>query len=344
MLKFVSVIIPCRNEAQFIAKCLDCVLEQDYPRARMEILVAEGGSADGTRKILESYTKSFPLVRWFDNPGKTSPCGLNILIRQARGEIIIRLDAHARYPQNYISKCVGYLIETGADNVGGVCVTLPGADTLTARAISLALSCRFGMGDALFRTGVNVPTSVDTVPFGCFRRGVFDKVGLFDEDLVRSQDCELNHRIIKNGGKIVLIPEIISYYYARENFQKLATSYAQYGYFKAFTAVKLGGVFTVRQFIPGIFVGSLWVLLTLSCVYPFFFWIFLCDLAAYALADILFSARSALKNGVRMFPLLFVAFFLIHVSYGYNYLRGVLDFWVLKKHTGRKITDMPLTR
>ncbi len=341
---FISVIIPCRNEERFIAKCLDCILGQNYPQGKMEILIADGGSTDDTRKILEVYAQKFPQVRWFDNPGKIVPTGLNILIRQTKGKIIVRMDAHNEYPEDYISKCVKALIEHKADNVGGLWITRPSANTLTAKAIALAVSTGFGVGNVSYKLGVKVATAVDTVPFGCFRRDIFDKVGLFDEDMVRAQDSELNHRIIKSGGKIMLIPDIFSYYHARDSFSKLLRMYSQYGYFKVFTAVKLGSVFTVRQLIPAIFVSSVLLLAVLGIVQPVFWWLFVADLGVYAAANILFSAKLAMKEDVRLFPFLVWAFCLIHACFGFNYLRGVVDFWFLKKHLHMKISDLPLTR
>ncbi len=341
---FVSVIIPCRNEEKFIAKCLDCVLGQDYPKGQFEILVADGRSSDDTRKILVDCAEKFPQVRWFDNPGKIVPTGLNILIGQSKGEIIVRLDAHSEYPKDYVSKCVNALIEHKADNVGGLWITRPGADTLTAKAIALAVSSGFGVGRVSYKLGVKKPMAVDTVPFGCFRREVFDRVGLYDEEMVRSQDCELNHRILKSGGKILLIPDIVSYYCARDTFTKLISLYAQYGYFKTFAAVKLGGVFTIRQFIPALFAGSVFLLLVLGFVHSFFWLLLVGELMVYALANIFFSAKLASREDVRLFPYLVWAFCLIHAVFGLHYLRGVLDFWILKKHLRHKISDLPLTR
>ncbi|MFH0855449.1 MAG: glycosyltransferase [Candidatus Omnitrophota bacterium] len=340
----VSIIIPCRNEEKFIGKCLNSVLTQDYPQNQMEILVADGRSIDGTRKILDNYVLKFPLVRWLDNPKMIVPSGLNILIRQAKGEIIIRMDAHNKYPKDYISKCVKYLNEYRVDNVGGIWITLPGADTLIAQAIAKATSCGFGVGNVSYKLGVKEPTYVETVPFGCFFKKTFDKVGLFDEDMVRAQDSELNHRIIKNGGKILLVPDIVSYYYARETFRKMVRMYSQYGYFKAFTAVKLGGVFTVRQFIPALFVASVLFLSLGSIFYTVFGFLLCLDIGAYLLANIVASVKLSFGKDWRLFPLLVWAFILIHFTFGFNYLRGILDFWILRKHLRIKLSDLPVTR
>ncbi|MEI8345073.1 MAG: glycosyltransferase family 2 protein, partial [Candidatus Omnitrophota bacterium] len=255
---FVSIIIPCRNERKYIGPCLDCVLAQDYPREAMEVLVVDGVSSDGTREVLERYSAKHTFIRILDNPQKITPCALNIGIKRSRGDIIIRLDAHAYYPPEYVSRCVKHLNEFKVDNVGGVWITLPGADTIQAKAIAIVLASNFGVGNSLFRIGgLTEPTLVDTVPFGCFKRKVFDEIGLFDEDLIRNQDDEFNARLIKHGGKVLLIPEIWSEYYARATLAQLWRMYYQYGYFKPLASIKLGKVTTWRQLVPAFFIVSL---------------------------------------------------------------------------------------
>ena len=197
----ISVICPIYNEERYIGKCIDSVLEQDYSKEDMEVLFVDGMSTDRTREIVVEYAGRYPFVRLLDNPGRIVPAALNIGIGAAKGEVIIRLDAHAIYPKNYFSVLVRKLNELRADSVGGVCRTLPVRDTSVCRAIAMALSSSFGMGNSYFRIGATKEMCVDTVPFGCFRREVFDKIGLFDEELVRNQDDEFNGRIVKNGGQ-----------------------------------------------------------------------------------------------------------------------------------------------
>jgi glycosyltransferase involved in cell wall biosynthesis len=341
---FISIIIPCRNEEDYITGCLDSVLAQDYPGDKMEILVADGMSTDDTKKIILDFEKKHPSIHYFENPKKIVTMGLNILIKQAKGEFILRMDAHTEFPKDYVSKCVKYIQEYNVDNVGGIIVTLPGNNTLRAQAIALAMSSTFGVGNSYFRTGTKEPRMVDTVPFGCFRKEVFDKVGLFDEDMVRSQDAEFNLRLIKNGGKILLAPDIVSHYYARDSFIKLITMYAQYGYFKSLSAAKLGKIMGIRQMIPALFVGSLLVLVLGAILFKPLIWLFLFELGLYLAANSYFSFKISLKNSPFLLPFLVWSFILIHFTFGYNYLRGIIDFWILKKHLHRKITDLPLTR
>ncbi len=211
---FVSIIIPCRNEKNFIGQCLESIAKQTYPKENLEVLVIDGISSDGTKEIVKTYIEKYPFIKLLENPKKYTPFGLNIGIREARGEVVARMDAHASYEKEYISKCVYYLQKYGADNVGGQMVTRSRNDTVFGRAVVAALSNRFGVGNAIFRVGAKEPTLVDTVFGGCYRREVFDKIGYFDENLPRGQDMDLNLRLRKFGGKILLVPEIKSFYYA----------------------------------------------------------------------------------------------------------------------------------
>ncbi|MEN6451593.1 MAG: glycosyltransferase family 2 protein, partial [Thermoguttaceae bacterium] len=184
----VSVIVPCRNEAAWIERCLESIAANDFPKDQMELLVLDGMSTDGTRAIIGQSAPKFPWMRLLDNPRKTAPAAMNIGIAAARGKIVVRMDAHNEYPSDYISKLVYWLEKSGADNVGGVSAVCPSNDTAAAKAIAFGCSHFLGVGNARYRIGVTKPTEVDTVPFGCYRREVFEKIGPFDEELVRNQD------------------------------------------------------------------------------------------------------------------------------------------------------------
>lgn len=336
----VSVIVPCREEREFIGACLDSILANDYPRDRIEVLVVDGMSADGTRDIVARYAGTHPRVKLLDNPKHTVPAALNLGIAHARGDVIVRMDAHIEYPADYVSKLVAWLQRTGADNVGGVCVTLPSSDRVVARAIATALSHPFGIGDARFRLGTKDVRRVDTVPFGCFRREVFDRVGLFDEDLVRNQDDEFNHRLIRSGGRVILVPDVFSRYYARASVSELARMYYQYGYFKPLVGRKVGALMTFRQLVPSLFLLTLGLL---AVVAPF--WagagVSLAGLVGvYLLAALVASATVAPARGVGVSLALLAVFPVIHFAYGVGYLRGTLRFIVLE----RPPPDVPLSR
>lgn len=214
----VSIIIPSRNEERFIDKCLDSILEQNYSKKNLEVLVVDGKSEDKTKEIVNKYSKKHSFIKLLDNPKKFTSFGLNIGIKEAKGEIIIRMDAHAGYENDYVSKSVKYLKEYNADNIGGIMKTLPADNSLVAKAISLVLSSCFG-AFSFFRVGSKKPKEVDTVFGGCYKKQVFDRIGLFNESLIRSQDMEFNLRLKKAGGKIILHPEIKSYYYPKTNLR-----------------------------------------------------------------------------------------------------------------------------
>ena len=321
----VSVIIPCRNEETYIGRCLDSVLASEYPRDRLEILVADGRSSDATRDVLARYAAEHPEIRVLDNARGTTPAGLNLAILAATGEIIIRMDAHVLYPPDYIRQLVKGLQESGADNVGGVLDTVPVDETPVAQAIAVGLSHRFGVGNSHFRVGAPEPREVDTVPFGCFRREVFQRFGLFDEELIRNQDDEFNFRLIAKGGRVLLIPHVRCQYFARRSLGQLARMYYQYGYFKPLVARKVGRVMTLRQLIPSLLVIGLFgsaLLGTWSLAAGVVF----CGLAfTYSAMVLLCALSTAVTRGTMCGVALTAVFPILHFSYGFGFLLGIRD-------------------
>jgi glycosyltransferase involved in cell wall biosynthesis len=251
---YVSVIIPCLNEREHIETCIESVMRGDYPPDRFELLVVDGMSDDGTRPILESLSNRYPILKVIDNPKKIQSVALNLGISHARGSVVVRMDAHCEYPANYVTKLVQWLRRSGADNVGGVWNNCPSADTTIAKAIAYSLSHPFGVGNAHYRIGTSAVRWVDTVPFGCYRREVFDCVGLYDEEMARNEDDEFNGRLLRQGGRILLVPDVEVRYYARESLQKLWRMSYQYGYFKPLVERKIGRVMTLRQIVPATFI------------------------------------------------------------------------------------------
>jgi len=320
----VSVVIPCRNEADYIEPCLDSILAGDYPQDRIEVLVADGRSTDGTRDVLERYSAKHPTVILLDNPQGTTPAALNAGIRAASGDIIVRMDAHVWYPPDYIARLVRGLQQSGADNVGGVIHTVPAEETPVARAIAMGMSHRFGVGNSHFRVGISAARDVDTVPFGCFRREVFTRVGLFDEELIRNQDDEFNFRLITRGGRVVLLPDVWCRYFARRSLRQLARMYYQYGYFKPLVARKVGRVMTVRQLIPSLLVATVSGLAIAS---PWSSWArgsFLLLISLYSALVLAFSV-TGLAQGVRCAVALTAVFPTLHFSYGVGFILGIRD-------------------
>lgn len=342
----VSIIIPCRNEKIYINKVLDSILFNDFPKDRLEVIVADGMSNDGTKDVILKYTKEHNFIRIIDNLKKIVPCALNEGIRQAQGEIIMRMDAHAEYPSNYITKLVTALNELKSDNVGGAWIILPGAPGVKAKAIAIVVSHPFGIGNATYRwrnLSGHDPIEVDTVPFGCFRKGVFDRVGLFDEELVRNQDNEFNERLKKRGGRIFLIPDLKIKYYARDSYRKLWKMFYQYGKFGPLVDKKLGRPTRLRRYVPSIFIISLFFPTIIAILWPKSLLVSLASLLLYFLTNLSVSAGIAYKKReIGLFPLLSLAFLITHLSYGFGYLMGSIDFWIFKKNPN--IDKITITR
>ncbi len=336
----VSIVMPCRNEAAYIGPCLDSVLATEYPLDRVEVLVADGRSDDGTREIVARCAAQHPCVRLLDNSARITPAALNMAIRAATGDVIIRMDAHSIYPPDYVSRLVTALEQTGADNVGGVVITLPADDTATARAIALAFAHPLGVGNAYFRIGVASPRWVDTVPFGCFRRELFDRVGMFDEELVRNEDDEFNLRLIRRGGRILLLPDIVSRYYARRSFGAVARMFYQYGYFKPLVARKVERIMT-RHLVPPLFVSSLVATAVLGIWAPAARTVLAGIVGVYAALVLTGAALAIRKHGVRCAAALAAVFSVMHIAYGMGYLRGIVEHWSpLRRRTRRTATAL----
>lgn len=316
-----SVICPIYNEEKYIGKCIESIMKQDYPKDDLEVLFVDGMSTDKTREIVQRYAASCPYIRLIDNPQRIVPPAMNIGIRASRGEIIIRLDAHAFFPDNYFSELVAYLHKLHADNVGGVCRTLPINDSIICKSIASVLSSSFGMGNSHFRIGASEVMQVDTVPFGCFRRDLFERIGYFDEELIRNQDDEFNGRIIKNGGKIYLIPSLVIDYYARDTIKKVWKMFYQYGLFKPLVNKKLGSPATIRQFFPLCFVLGLLIGPFMGLLSIHFLYLYLSVVLLYVLIALYFSFKES-KDIKRVFIQAYI-YFVVHFSYGWGYLNGI---------------------
>lgn len=315
----VSVVMPVFNEEKYIEKCIDSLLLQDYPIEKMEWIFVDGCSKDKTVGILEKYQDKHPkLIKIFNNPHKIVPCAMNIGIAASHGKYIVRLDAHADYATDYISKCIYYLENTDAENVGGVAETK--ANGFMGNAIAKMLSSKFGVGNSQFR--INGESGyVDTVPFGAFKREVFSKYGGYDERLVRNQDNEMNFRIRKNGGKIYLSNDIHLSYYCRDSISEISTMARKNGMWNIITMKLCPGSMGVRHFIPFAFVLSVLGLSILSFVHLLFAVLLGADISLYLLLDIVFSIKQAKK--INEFFALTVLFPIFHIAYGFGSMIGI---------------------
>lgn len=251
--------MPCLNEARFIEGCLRSVRAQTYPADRVEILVADGGSTDGTRDVLARLAAEDPRLRVIDNPQRIQSAGLNRIIRASKGSVVVRMDVHAEYAPDYVERCVDALARTGADNVGGAqrCA----ARTRFQQAVCAALGSPLGMGGAAYRDPSR-EGYVDTVFLGAFRRDVFDRIGLYDEGALTNEDAEMNQRLVQSGGRIYLSRDIHVRYFPRESFPALARQYYRYGFGRARTLLKHRRVLKLRPVLPFLaLVGGLVLLL-----------------------------------------------------------------------------------
>jgi succinoglycan biosynthesis protein ExoA len=282
---FISIIIPCYNEQDTIRKLFEAIYAQTYPRAELEMILADGMSTDGTRTEIESFatTHADLHIRVVDNLARSIPSGLNCALKEAHGEIIIRLDAHSVPYPDYIERCVADLQAGLGENVGGIWEVYPGAQTWLAYSIAVAASHPLGVGDALYRH-TNRPAEVDTVPFGAFKREILALVGFFDETLLTNEDYEFNTRIRKSGGKVWLDPSIRSIYYARPTLSALAKQYHRYGFWKWKMLRRYPDTIRWRQALPPLFVLSLFGGVVLALFLPIFRILLALEILAYLLA------------------------------------------------------------
>lgn len=322
----VSLVCPIYNEEKYIGRFIDSILKQDFPQNQMEVLFVDGISNDNTRNIIKEAITDHSFIRLIDNPNRTSPYALNLGIQAAHGDYIIRMDAHAEYPTDYISSLLRYKEELpNAENVGGICITLPTNNSTKAYAISKVLSSPFGMGNSYFRTGTDSIRKVDTVPFGCFSKELFSRIGYFDTSLIRNQDDEFNGRIINNGGTIYLIPTIRIKYYARDTIAKTRKMFYQYGLYKPLVNKKLGAPATIRQFFPLLFLIGLITGGVLSYFSEFIRVIYFTVLFLYIFTGAVLGCMSALRCNRPLLILYMPWVFLnVHLSYGWGYLMGIL--------------------
>jgi len=318
----VTVIAPCRNEAPFIEQAIKTILDSDYPGDLIELLVVDGMSTDGTRDTVTALGAKDARVKLLDNPGKIVPSAMNIGIKTAKGEYIVRIDCHSVFAPDYISKCVEVLQRTGADNVGGYITTLPGTNDATGKAIAEASSSKFGVGNSMFRLS-GPECEVDTVPFGTYRKELFDRIGLYDERLVRNQDIELNSRIHKNGGRIIISPEIKLSYFNRSTYTGIWQQSFNNGLWNPYTLWLVGGGLRARHFIPMVFVLSLLLLTVLSLFFRVVSTLLIAEILLYCLIAAIVAARIAKRKAISAF-LVFRAFATLHIGYGIGSLWGIM--------------------
>ncbi|MGH1418084.1 MAG: glycosyltransferase family 2 protein [Hyphomicrobiaceae bacterium] len=319
----ITVVIAARNEAQNIEACITSVLANEGLDGPVDVIVVDGNSTDDTSDIVKALAQKSPRIRLMNNPAGYAPHAFNIGIRNALGRHVMILSGHSKLSRHHLAACVDVLDKGQADIAGGVTQTLPGQETEEAHAVWLAMTHPLGFGASKFRQGVDVPTEVDTVAFGAMHGDLFAKVGLFDEDLIRGQDDEFNARVRRNGGRILLLPELSCAYFARTTISQLYRMCYQYGAFKPISNIKAGNLISLRQFAPSSMLLSFVAGLLISLIWG---WAILLPVTI-ALCYLVLSLHRArkLKNGISL-PgvwLILKSFIAAHSGYGLGFLHGI---------------------
>jgi glycosyltransferase involved in cell wall biosynthesis len=324
--QLVSIIIPCRNEETYMAQCLRSVLAFECPAGvDFEILVMDGRSEDKTVEITQAVARENPQVRVIDNPGRIQSTAVNLGVRAARGQWIMRLDAHARYPANYLKLCHETALRSGADNVGGLFITEPGGTGYSAQLVQALTTHKFGVGDSGFRTGAKEDWA-DTVPYGFYPREVFERIGWLDERLVRAQDYEFNRRLIASGGRILRNPQIQLHYYNQPTLRKFfAKQFFKDAPYNAYLWYVAPYAFAPRHAITGVFALGVLGGLALSPFSHWIAWPFAAVMVLYALLDIVSAFQQTVRYRRPLHALcLPVCFFLYHFIHGLGVLWGLI--------------------
>jgi succinoglycan biosynthesis protein ExoA len=341
-LPLVTIIMPIRNEADFIERTIRSVLDNVYPDEKMEVLVVDGMSTDETREIVSRIARQDSRVKLVDNHGKIVSTGLNLALKQMRGDIFIRIDGHCEIPSDFIRKSVETLLSRpDAWVAGGWWKTI--SSGLVGRTISAATQSPVGVGNAHHRLG-NYDGWVDTLPYGAHHRWVLDKIGYFDEQLVRNQDDEFNMRIRLAGGKIWMSREIWSIYYARSTLKKLWRQYFQYGFWRIRTIQKHKKPATARQLAPMLLVLSLLGLGIGGLLWHGFWWLLAGELLVYASGLMYGTCDVYRQEGLACAILSLLVFIILHFGYGIGCFWGFVRFVLLSGAGLPKPEEMKLSR
>jgi len=317
----VTIAIPCFNEERHIEACLEDVFAQNYPAESMEVLVGDGMSTDRTREILRSIAERHPARRLsvIDNPRRLQAAAMNAMIAAAKGDVIIRMDVHARYARDYVSQCVAVLEETGADNVGGAARAV--GETWFQRALCAALESPLGVGGASYRNA-DREGFVDTVFNGAFRKKVFETVGGYDAAAITNEDAELNQRILRAGGKIFLSKKIVAHYFPRDSFRSVAKQYFRYGKGRARTLLKHKTLPKVRPVLPFLMVVGGVTVLVVPPLHP----IAPLALGLYGAAAAVEAIRVSRRHSLALAPVVAAIFPVLHASHGIGFAAGLAKY------------------
>lgn len=328
--QMVSVVIPCRNEKKYIARCLDSFVNCNYPKENLQVMVCDGMSDDGTIEIIKDYASRFPFIHFVENKQKLTPFAMNLGIKHLPYDYVMIMSAHSEIDADYINVCKEILDshpEMGC--IGGVTSNV--FEDEQSEVIGAAMSSPFGVGSAHFRTGLK-EGYLDTVGIPLYKKETLEKSGLFNEALTRNQDDELNYRVLKAGYKIFFTKRTGYRYYVRASLKKLYKQYFQYGYWKVYVNQMHKTVTNFRQLVPLGFVSFLYIGLVLSFIIPYFYFAYTGMLLLYLLMSFTFALKVTNGNPFKVM----LAFLVLHYSYGAGYLKGILHFMLLRKNPSAK--------
>ena len=334
--------MPVRNEADFIGQAVQSILDSDYPAEKMEVLIVDGDSDDDTRRIVEKLAESDARIKILDNPRRIVPMAMNIALKEMQGDVFIRIDGHVKIPADFISKSIQCLNEhPDAWVVGGYIETV--ADDYIGRAIAAAMCSPVGAGNARFRLG-DYEGWVDTLAFGAHHKWVVDKIGYFDEELVRNQDDEFNLRIILGGGKIWMSKSIRCIYFSRSSLSKLWRQYFQYGFWRIRTFQKHKRPAVFRQLVPLLFVLSVLFLGVAGLFWKLFWYLLETGMILYVMVLFVGAFIVGRKSGWRFVPIAPVVFLILHFAYGFGSLWGIVRFSILKRWGMKRPEEIRVSR
>ncbi len=336
MKSLVSVIVPCRNEENYIKMCIEAILENDYGKENFEVIIIDGLSTDNSLQQIEEVQKNHPEseIKIISNERMITPVSFNLGIKASRGEYILIVGSRHILSKNYISTCLNILENNS--QIG--CVGSVGDlvfDSIKSEMIAYATSTTFGVGPS-FRTQSDV--FVDTVGIPFYRRKIFDQIGYFDENLVRNQDDELNYRVRKHGYEIFITSKTTIKYFVRTKFKDLFKQYYQYGYWKVFVNRKHKTITTFRQVVPLFFILFLILGLIASIIIKYFFLFYLSIILFYFFTGLFISVKKTRRFS--LISKIMYTFFILHFSYGTGYLNSIIDFLIFNKKPNSKHTSL----